>query len=61
MCLFIAAGIAQVKITAVFPEAIPYLFVLFVVLGIVVFLPGSYLWLTEVFGDIRPKSLFFIS
>lgn len=50
LCLFITAGIGKVSIEEVFKEAIPFLLWLLVVLGIVTYLPETYLWLPHMLG-----------
>ncbi|ALX47838.1 TRAP transporter large permease [Lentibacillus amyloliquefaciens] len=50
ICLFVASSIAKVKLQDVFKTAIPYLAGMAIVLLLVAFVPGIYLWFPKMFG-----------
>ena len=50
ICLFIAAGVGRVPIEHVIRECLPFLAWLIVVLLIVTYFPGSYMWLPRLLG-----------
>ncbi|MYN14810.1 TRAP transporter large permease subunit [Pusillimonas sp. TS35] len=50
LCLFIAAGIGKTPIEAVVKESLPFLAWLLVVLGIVTYVPSTYMWLPKMLG-----------
>jgi len=50
ICLFIASGIGKTPIEQVVKESLPFLAWLLVVLGLVTYVPQTYLWLPEMLG-----------
>ncbi|SFD87669.1 TRAP transporter, DctM subunit [Lentibacillus persicus] len=50
ICLFVASSIADVKLQNVFKTAVPYLVGMAIVLVLVAFVPGIYLWFPKMFG-----------
>ncbi len=50
--LAIACGFAGTTMEETFPEIIPFLIVIFVVVALIIFVPGPFLWLPRLFGFI---------
>jgi|SRR5699024_7934002 len=50
ICLFVSSSIAQVKLQNVFKSSIPYLIGMTVILLLLTFIPGIYIWLPRMFG-----------